>query len=137
MTCAANSGSCLGRAPTVICSCAGSNSHENAFTEGVRWSTSRATRDSPIRRISAGLSKHLKVLQRAGLIARGQRAQWRPCRLEAGPLKDVADWVGHYRRFWTASFDRLDDYLREVQRKEKRHAGKRGRRTPRTREDRA
>jgi|SRR5438105_6486853 len=84
-----------------------------------------------------GISKHLKVLQRAGLIARGQRAQWRPCRLEAGPLKDVADWVGHYRRFWTASFDRLDDYLREVQRKEKRHAGKRGRRTPRTREDRA
>src|SRR5881398_2364421 len=60
-----------------------------------------------------GISKHLKVLQRAGLIARGRRAQWRPCRLEAGPLKDVADWVGQYRRFWTASFDRLDDYLRE------------------------
>ena len=48
-----------------------------------------------------GISKHLKVLQRAGLIARGRRAQWRPCRLEAGPLKDVADWVGYYRRFWT------------------------------------
>ena len=83
-----------------------------------------------------GISKHLKVLQRAGLIARGRRAQWRPCRLEAGPLKDVADWVGQYRRFWTASFDRLDDYLREVQREEKRHAGKKGRRTPRARQHR-
>lgn len=63
------------------------------------------------------VSKHLKVLERAGLIARGRDAQWRPCRLEAGPLRDVADWVEHYRRFWTESFDRLDDYLREVQRK--------------------
>jgi len=73
------------------------------------------------------ISKHLKVLERAGLIRRGREAQRRPCRLEAGPLKDIADWVGQYRRFWTESFDRLDDYLREVQRKEKRHAGKRGR----------
>lgn len=61
------------------------------------------------------VSKHLKVLERAGLIARGREAQWRPCRLDANPLKDVADWVAHYRRFWTESFDRLDDYLREVQ----------------------
>jgi DNA-binding transcriptional ArsR family regulator len=61
------------------------------------------------------VSKHLKVLERAGLIARGRDAQWRPCRLEAGPLRDVADWVEHYRRFWTESFDRLDDYLREIQ----------------------
>ncbi len=53
------------------------------------------------------ISKHLKVLERAGLIARGREAQWRPCRLEAGPLKDVADWTEHYRRFWTESFDRL------------------------------
>ena len=74
------------------------------------------------------VSKHLKVLERAGLIARGRDAQWRPCRLEAGPLRDVADWVEHYRRFWTESFDRLDDYLREVrksQKKEKRNGGKR------------
>jgi DNA-binding transcriptional ArsR family regulator len=63
------------------------------------------------------VSKHLKVLERAGLIARGRDAQWRPCRLSAGPLRDVADWVEHYRRFWTGSFDRLDDYLREVQKK--------------------
>lgn len=61
------------------------------------------------------VSKHLKVLERAGLIARGREAQWRPCRLEAGPLREVSDWLEHYRRFWEASFDRLDDYLREVQ----------------------
>src|SRR5438105_8277171 len=61
------------------------------------------------------ISKHLKVLERAGLIARGREAQWRPCRLKAGPLKDIADWVEHYRRFWDESFDRLDDYLKELQ----------------------
>lgn len=65
------------------------------------------------------VSKHLKVLERAGLIARGREAQWRPCRLEAGPLKDVSDWVEEYRRFWEERFDRLDDYLRELQRKQK------------------
>jgi DNA-binding transcriptional ArsR family regulator len=65
------------------------------------------------------VSKHLKVLERAGLIARGREAQWRPCRLEAGPLKNVADWVDHYRRFWEQSFDRLDEYLRTLQDKEK------------------
>src|SRR5438552_4364521 len=65
------------------------------------------------------VSKHLKVLERAGLIARGREAQWRPCRLEAGPLKDVADWVDRYRRFWDESLDRLDDYLRKLQAKEK------------------
>jgi DNA-binding transcriptional ArsR family regulator len=75
-----------------------------------------------------GISKHLKVLQRAGLIARGRRAQWRPCRLEAGPLKEVADWVRDYRRFWEQTFDRLDDYLHELKRKEKKH-GRRQRKT--------
>ncbi|MFZ0635712.1 MAG: metalloregulator ArsR/SmtB family transcription factor [Candidatus Acidiferrales bacterium] len=72
------------------------------------------------------ISKHLKVLERAGLIARGREAQRRPCKLEAGPLKDVADWVAHYRRFWTESFDRLDDYLRDVQKRQKRRGGKHG-----------
>jgi len=72
-----------------------------------------------------GISKHLKVLHRAGLIARGRRAQWRPCRLEAGPLKDVAKWVEYYRRFYEESFDRLDDYLRELRQKEKKHGRKR------------
>jgi DNA-binding transcriptional ArsR family regulator len=67
------------------------------------------------------VSKHLKVLERAGLIARGREAQWRPCRLEASPLKDVSDWVGEYRRFWEESFDRLDEYLDEVQGKERKH----------------
>lgn len=61
------------------------------------------------------ISKHLKVLERAGLIARGREAQWRPCRLQATPLKDVSDWVERYRRFWDESFDRLDDYLQELQ----------------------
>jgi DNA-binding transcriptional ArsR family regulator len=65
------------------------------------------------------VSKHLKVLERAGLIARGHEAQWRPCRLTASPLKDVADWVDHYKRFWTERFDRLDLYLRDLQAKEK------------------
>jgi DNA-binding transcriptional ArsR family regulator len=62
-----------------------------------------------------GISKHLKVLERAGLIARGRTAQWRPCRLEAAALKEVADWVENYRQFWEASLDRLDQYLKEVQ----------------------
>ena len=65
-----------------------------------------------------GVSKHLRVLQRAGLIEQGRDAQWRPCRLDAEPLRDVAAWVGQYRRFWEESFDRLDDYLRELQAKE-------------------
>ena len=71
-----------------------------------------------------GISKHLKVLERAGLIARGRNAQWRPCRLAAAPLKDVADWVEHYRRFWDESLDRLDEYLRELQSMEKPPGGK-------------
>jgi DNA-binding transcriptional ArsR family regulator len=62
-----------------------------------------------------GISKHLKVLERAGLISRGRVAQSRPCRLEAAPLREAADWVGRYRRFWEEGFDRLDDYLRELQ----------------------
>src|SRR5271157_3033672 len=59
------------------------------------------------------ISKHLKVLERAGLIARGREAQWRPCRLEARPLKEVSNWVENYRHFWEESFDRLDVYLAE------------------------
>jgi DNA-binding transcriptional ArsR family regulator len=66
-----------------------------------------------------GISKHLKVLERAGLIARGRDAQWRPCRLQAEPLREVSDWVEHYRRFWEESFDRLDAYLKEIQKKGK------------------
>ena len=70
------------------------------------------------------ISKHLKVLERAGLIARGREAQWRPCRLEAAPLKDVAGWVEHYRRFFDESFERLDEYLLEMKKKEKKHGRK-------------
>lgn len=65
------------------------------------------------------VSKHLKVLERAGLIERGREAQWRPCRLTAEPLKDVDDWVEQYRRFWEESLDRLDGYLRQLQNKER------------------
>ena len=61
------------------------------------------------------VSRHLKVLERAGLIARGREAQWRPCRLEAEPLRTVADWLDSYRRFWDASLDRLDAYLTDLQ----------------------
>lgn len=61
------------------------------------------------------VSKHLKVLQRAGLISQSRRAQWRPCRLEPGRLKDASDWVEHYRSIWEDRFGRLDAYLREIQ----------------------
>jgi DNA-binding transcriptional ArsR family regulator len=71
-----------------------------------------------------GISKHLKVLERAGLIARGREAQWRPCRLEALPLKGVAEWVETYRRFWDESFDRLESYLQELKTTEKRRGRK-------------
>lgn len=64
------------------------------------------------------VSRHLKVLERAGLVARGRDAQWRPCRLEAAPLRDAVDWLERYRRFWEGSLDRLDDYLGELQAKD-------------------
>src|SRR5499425_1853937 len=75
------------------------------------------------------ISKHLKVLERAGLIRRGREAQWRPCRLEAGPLQEIAGWIEHYRRFWEENFDRLDDYLQQLKKpggrnKETRHVRK-------------
>ena len=70
------------------------------------------------------ISKHLKVLEQAGLIARSRRAQWRPCRLQAVPLKDVSDWVEHYRRFWEESFDRLDEYLAKIQKQDAQAKGK-------------
>jgi len=70
------------------------------------------------------VSKHLKVLERAGLIARGREAQWRPCRLEAAPMKDAVEWLDRYRRFWEQSFDRLDVYLRKLKRKERKHGHK-------------
>ena len=74
------------------------------------------------------ISKHLKVLEHAGLIARGRQAQWRPCRLEASPMKEVAEWLQHYRSFWEDSFDRLDEYLTQLKTKERKH-GRRHRRS--------
>src|ERR1700761_3772024 len=69
---------------------------------------------APFRMSQPAISKHLRVLERAGLISRGRVAQTRPCRLEAAPLKDAADWLAEYRRFWTESFDRLDAYLKTM-----------------------
>jgi DNA-binding transcriptional ArsR family regulator len=69
------------------------------------------------------ISKHLRVLERAGLIEQGRQAQWRPRRLRAGPLRDIAEWVGQYRRHWEDSFERLDAYLRELQETQEQEIG--------------
>jgi DNA-binding transcriptional ArsR family regulator len=79
---------------------------------------------APFEMSMPAVSKHLRVLERAGLIARGREAQWRPCRIEAAPLRDVAAWVEHYRRFWEQTLDRLDDYLKDLKKKEKKHGRK-------------
>src|ERR1700694_1630774 len=80
-------------------------------------------RAAPFQMTMPAVSKHLKVLERAGLIARGREAQWRPRRLDGEPLRDVAEWMEQYRSFWDESFDRLDDYLQEMK-KEKKHDGR-------------
>jgi DNA-binding transcriptional ArsR family regulator len=71
------------------------------------------------------ISKHLKVLERAGLVSRGREANFRPVRLNAAPMAEAARWLGDYRRFWEESLDRLDDFVKELQREERRHASKR------------
>jgi len=93
-----------------------------------RLSTGEATVTDlaePFEMSMPAISKHLKVLERGGLVARSREAQWRPCRIDAAPLKDVAEWVENYRRIWEQRLDRLDDYLRELQAKEKKHGRKR------------
>ena len=70
---------------------------------------------APFKMSMPGISKHLKVLERAGLISRGREAQWRPCRLNASPLKNANSWIEQYRKFWEDSFDHLDDYLKQLQ----------------------
>jgi DNA-binding transcriptional ArsR family regulator len=82
----------------------------------------------PFEMTMPAVSKHLRVLERAGLIARGRSAQWRPCRIEAGPLKQVAEWTEQYRRIWETRFDNLELYLQTLQaqkKQEKKHGGKR------------
>ena len=79
---------------------------------------------SPFEMSMPAISRHLKVLEKAGLIARGREAQWRPCKLRPEPLKQAADYLEEYRRFWEESFDRLDAYLRTLQEKEKKRARK-------------
>ncbi len=76
---------------------------------------------APFQMSLPAISKHLKVLEHAGLISRSREAQWRPCALQAGPLKEVADWMEHYRRFFEESLDRLAEYLQELQKKEKKN----------------
>jgi DNA-binding transcriptional ArsR family regulator len=75
---------------------------------------------APFNLSGPAISKHLRVLERAGLIRRGRDAQWRPCELEAQPLREVAEWAEEYRRFWDATYDRLDEYLQTLQAKEER-----------------
>src|SRR5438876_6792002 len=82
------------------------------LTEGQATVTELA---EPFEMTLPAVSKHLKVLERAGLIARGRQRQWRPARLDAGPLKEVAEWTERYRRFWEESYDRLDEYLDQLQ----------------------
>lgn len=90
-----------------------------------RGETSVSELAAPFDMSMPAVSKHLKVLEKAGLIARGRDAQWRPCRLEGARLRAIAEWLDEYREFWEQSFDRLDDYLRQVQKKEKKKDGKR------------
>ena len=78
----------------------------------------------PFRMTLPAVSKHLKVLQKAGLVKQGREAQWRPCRLEAAPLKDATEWMEKYRVYWENSFDQLDDYLLKKQKKEKKRGKK-------------
>ena len=78
---------------------------------------------APFEMSQPAISKHLRVLERAGLIEQGRQAQWRPRRLRAGPLREIADWVGHYRGHWEESFERLDVYLRDLQEEGKGKAG--------------
>src|SRR3984957_8020882 len=79
---------------------------------------------APFEMSMPAISRHLKVLEKAGLITRGREAQWRPCKLKAEPLKQASDWLEEYRNFWEQSFDRLDEYLKILQKKEKQDAGK-------------
>lgn len=80
-----------------------------------RGETSVSELAKPFKMTMPAISKHLKVLERAGLVERGREAQWRPCRLKAKPLREVADWVEQYRQFWETRLDRLEEYLQEVQ----------------------
>jgi DNA-binding transcriptional ArsR family regulator len=79
---------------------------------------------APFEMSMPAVSRHLKVLERAGLISRGREAQWRPCKLNAKPLKEAAEWLEEYRQFWEQSFDRLEEYLKTMQAKEKRRTKK-------------
>ena len=84
----------------------------------VQGETSVTELAQPFHMSLPAVSKHLKVLEKAGLVSRGREAQWRPCRIDAGPLKDITDWLEPYRKLWEARFDRLEVYLQKVQAEE-------------------
>ena len=81
---------------------------------------------APFAMSGPAISKHLRVLERSGLVTRGREAQWRPCRLEAAPLKEVVEWAENYRRFWDASYERLDEYLQHLKERDKEKDHERG-----------
>jgi DNA-binding transcriptional ArsR family regulator len=87
-----------------------------------RGETSVKELSEPFAISAPSITKHLKVLERAGLVSRSREAQWRPCRLEAAPLRAISEWVENYRQFWEEKFNSLDHYLSGLQKKEKRHA---------------
>ncbi len=89
-----------------------------------RGETSVTELARPFRMSLPAVTKHLKVLQRAGLVKQGRQAQWRPCRLDAKPLRHAADWIENYRKFWEARLDRLDEYLQEIQSANRKEADK-------------
>ena len=97
------------------------------LTQLSRGETSVTKLAEPFKMSLPAISKHLKVLERARLITRGRDAQWRPCRLQAEPLKDAAYWIEQYRRFWDESFDRLDEYLEKLQAKEPKNVRRKNR----------
>ncbi len=92
----------------------------------VKGETSVTELAKPFQMSLPAISKHLKVMERAGLIMRSREAQWRPCQIKAESLKDAADWLEQYRQFWEESLDRLDDYLQELQAEEKKHENENG-----------
>ena len=116
-------GSRLGR-PTGDCAVADAQHDSIVHALGGDFQRESLELAEPFEMSLPAVTKHLKVLERAGLITRSRDAQWRPCRLEARPLHEVSDWVGQYRQFWEQRLDRLEAYLKKLQTKEKRRVRK-------------
>ena len=106
---------------SIICAALADPTRRAILARLAQGETSVKDLAEPFKMSPPAVTKHLKVLQRAGLITQGRQAQWRPCRLEAAPLKDVAEWAEGYRRFWDASYERLDEYLQHMKEEERKH----------------